>query len=134
MREIEFRGKREDTGDWVYGRYIGDTLIDQHYIVRENAVGQHTQHYIDWKEPEVFTIDPETVGQYTGLEDKNGVKIFEGDVVRDRPSGLTSAVYWDEFHAVFCWRNNLTIAASGELEVIGNIHDNPERIRKEERE
>ena len=78
MREILFRGKRLDDGEWVYGFYSNTKGEDGrfHYIQNENSV---------------VLVDPSTVGQYTGITDKNGNKIFEGDIVRrhEEPFNLT---------------------------------------------
>ena len=134
MREILFRGKRLDNGEWVEGAFIGkyDPLlcISYAFIVAQKP----KDSFVMW-----YAVDPSTVGQYTGLCDKNGKKIFEGDIVRS---------IWNEAKLVlFCTEN---VASCGccfpafegsgfkaeglnlkDCWVIGNIHDNPELLKGE---
>ena len=140
MREILFRGKRIDDGKTVEGLYIFDGF--KHYIVKfhtdENAFG--TLYPVD----ETFEVTPETVGQFTGLIDKNGKRIFEGDIVaqiwygHDEPSNDSfGEVVFCEYDCSF---SVMDIQKDGvvplgrchayhwEAEVIGNIHDNPELL------
>lgn len=138
MREILFRGKRTDNGRWVEGYLIADTeFAGKPYY--------HT-YIVNYKSPsgcfggDIFIeIIPETVGQYTGLTDKNGAKIFEGDICRKFKSGDCVSVAWHGTMAGYVWskrkENNRYIFDFGDLfrvsdkyEVIGNIHDNPELL------
>ena len=144
MREYLFRGKRLDNGEWVYGGYCKHDTVKvcfttddpktKHMIIKDG--------FCDWGfEPPLqgYEVDPETVGQYTGLTDKNGVKIFEGDIIRHK-TYLEERIYrilYDE--GAFCYfydRNTypLTDYEFGlyceNVEVIGNIHDNPELLQE----
>ena len=115
-----FRGKRKDNGEWV---------VDNSVLFFKNA----TKIYgalNEWREVEVIS---ETVGQYTGLKDKNGERIFEGDICKHRSncSGNTviSVVTYTDGHFLALVCENSGFELSEKLEVIGNIHDNPELLR-----
>ena len=123
-REILFRGKRTDNGEWVKG-----WLIKDEYgicIASDDAL-----YHVDGNEWnfEDVEVNPETVGQYTGLTDKNGVKIFEGDILK-----------WDEkewgcpFFETVTWNYELFEIRQREwksfCEVVGNIFDNPELLEE----
>ena len=128
MREILFRGKRIDNEKWVYGNLIQRNIWGAVFpIIRAEDNG-----YGNFKEWEVI---PETVGQYTGLDDKNGVKIFEGDIVRYLNSieSGNGVVIFDACAFLFNWidideTDSILrhFQCSEELKIIGNIHDNPE--------
>ena len=116
-RTILFRGKRVDNGEWVYGGY---DPMDGYHTIFEHSDITHSQ----------IEVIPETVGQYTGLKDKNGVKIFEGDVIRAKGKRV--------FFIEYCCAITSYAARSTDggptapcvnrgtmqvYEVIGNIHD-----------
>lgn len=108
MRTIKFRGKAYSSGGWVYGYYFYDTLLKSHWIGCDDDLSE---------------VDPETVGQFTGLLDKNGKEIFEGDVLK---GGIYKSyiVKWDNEENGF----NVNYHAL-KYEVIGNIFDNPELLK-----
>ena len=125
MREVLFRGKRTDNGEWITDSetYIRDG--DGIWLSDENL--------------NVVTVIPETVGQFTGLTDKNGVKIFEGDIVRYDVNYHDMVISYDvenwggwlyedmddnmQAYSIyeFCLKD---------IAVVGNIHDNPELLRE----
>jgi hypothetical protein len=120
MREILFRGKRYDNGNWVEGYLIHDEVCNTHipYI-----------GYLFGDDIDVAEIILGTVGQYTGLTDKNGKKIFEGDALNI--DGTVFICYWDDGNLEFGLKNKkesigMAYMAVYDAEIIGNIHDNPE--------
>ena len=131
MREILFRGKRVDNGEWMYGLLcrVGDTYA--------NIVEKSTEI--------MCTVLTNTIGQSTGLTDKNGREIFEGDIIHLEYSQVFfGGVYFGEYTAEVSYKEGCFITdginngdeietpLSGfdndEVEIIGNIHDNPELL------
>lgn len=125
MREILFRGKRVDNNEWVYG-FLSKSRSNNHFL----------SLCIDHEENGVMLpsiVEPETIGQYTGLTDKNGKKIFERDIVRY--NGEKHIVVFEtrggtgyfgiKIDHIETWGFCLSVPAKL-MEVIGNIHDNPE--------
>ena len=134
MREILFRGKRIEDGQWVEGHYH----FANWYLPPSMEIVDRTHHILQIGRGDAAEIDPETVGQFTGLTDKNGNKIFEGDIVRYM-NKETMVVVWNKDSASFAIAysainfNYLATISSAHiyLEVIGNIHDNPELLKEE---
>lgn len=117
MREIKFRGKDINTGEWRYGFYVGET----------EKVGYIFSDYV------VHSVLTETVGQFTEFYDTINIKIYDGDIVDCEDVDSFGVVYWDNDDARYCILFNGTIYdfgdfTSSEIEVISNIHDNPELL------
>ena len=135
MREILFRGKRIDNGEWVKGYLVPITIncYDKGYEIIESDGIEYDE--LDGYNPlfSSFRVYPETVGQYTGLNDVHGKQIFEGDIIHARcaEDGSLTGGFVNFTNGCFCvcyFGNNPAIDLLKEYEVIGNIHDNPELI------
>lgn len=139
MREILFRAKQIDDGEWVEGYYamMGKGNLIRHYIVQNCAL---TGLFEDPEDNMYFNdveIDPETLCQYTGLNDKNGKRIWENDIVEDkRFKELYKVVFRTKDGGWYV--ENIKIGAlfgiiegtSYQYEVKGNVFDNPEYLDK----
>ena len=145
MREILFRGKRVDNGKWVEGSLYYDPDLEQSQIYGFN----YTYNSETGEERECFhhLVDYNTVGQYTGLT-ANGKEIFEGDIVKYKNTDgissngviltITGKVVYNKKTASFAVDGSDKIGAKHfdyfpikKIEVIGNIHDNPELLKGE---
>lgn len=147
MREILFRGKRVDNGEWVYG----------HYHSYDISCAGKTKICCTYHVIRADNVYPETVGQYTGLTDKNGKKIFEGDILQGYQYPYLSEGHFNYYAEVIYFENcpafgiytfknpNLNVVRgisagntdlmedweSKNWEVIGNVYDNPELLEEE---
>lgn len=121
MREIEFRGKIVGAEGFVYGKLLAPLASGNAYIAYDvNEVRSFV--YISRSEK----VDPETVGQYTGLKDKYGKKIFEGDICWEEHNECYGVVKFEEGKFLYLWENiaeDLWEVADG-IEICGNIHEN----------
>ncbi len=133
MREILFRGKQTDNGEWAYGSLIAQNKIAYIAInvnLPEYFERSFTQSFM-CKRPnslDVLEVNPTTVGQYTGIRDKNGNRIFESDVLkwdeREWGSPHLEEAKWD--YDLLDMRKN---DWPEWCEVIGNVFDNPELLK-----
>ena len=153
MREILFRGKRMDNGEWIEGYYaiqsnhacFAHELKHQHFIFKDIFLDFNLGGLQE------FDVIPETIGQYTGLTDKNGTKIFEGDMIKPFDDEIDKMVVefhlgqfllclygergymaeygWEESGNYGCFEAEPLSSYGDDIEVIGNIHDNPELLR-----
>ena len=121
VREIIFRGKRVDNGEWYYG-----------YLLQPNIISNVVSGQLAYAD---LFVDENTVGQYTGLKDKNGKKIFDGDIVKDIAGGVYKVVYDTEYMRFAFEQDSIKWGLEGfviitDFEVIGNIYDNPELLKQ----
>lgn len=139
MRGILFRGKRIDNCEWVYGYYYKQTEFYGDEAEDHIIITSHEDLSFD-QALDYCSVKPETIGQFTGLTDKNGKVIFEGDIVvfnrgRNLPNSRPhpEVIFFDERNVQFTRYTSpyatLQKDMMGECEVIGNIHDNPDLLK-----
>lgn len=148
MREILFKGKRVDNGEWIRGDLITTPFIrnetQQNIIYILDIAKADYDCFEDLIEDNgIFEVEPKTVCQYTGLTDKNGKKIFDGDIVAYMDTYSTDngyaecdcvgEVFWCDEELCFHVTGRLSAESwevLGDCFIIGNIFDNPELIEK----
>lgn len=133
MREIKFRGKRLDNGEWVYGSYVAH---------RTNVGADELRHLIICNETmsDQHPVDPKSVGQFIYLTDRNDTEIYEGDIVKGKQYGHENLMVVEHYigwegdgwpMSGFCIDFDSPIPKQGyeieklDVEVIGNVHENP---------
>ena len=132
-REIKFRAKRLNNNEFVIGYYLPMVYGHKHFIYLPlEYLNEHSR----------IEIDPKTLGQYTGLKDKDGKEIYEGDVVRIwadpkdyngyKGHNYIGVVEWDEFILGFILSDGHGLKDFEFIEIVGNIYENPELLNKED--
>ena len=143
MREIKFKGKRADNGEWVYGGYfrhinrqlcpIGDKLKDDDvsHLILESG-------FADWNMSKpiiTHEVIPETLGQFIGLTDKNKKEIFSGDVLKTKDGDIVDVRYEAIYASFGIWKEGWAFlhyfheaVEPEDCEIIGNVYDNTEPI------
>jgi len=141
MRDIKFRGKRIDGKGWVYGYLVeNENDIYRAFIVTSARWDIDENGCTDLLETELYEVIPETIGQYTGLHDKNDKKIYEGDISKVKGFNYPQKVVFEDKSCCF----SIISSESDDVyygiyedkgkrpcEIIGNIYDNPELLREE---
>lgn len=147
MRELLFKGKAKGTGEWISGGYL--QRAEAKYYFKKDQALIHCYISSDWttyfglpSELTIHEVEPSTVCQCTGLTDKNGKKIFEGDILRHADETILKTVWNDRKYgfAAQCVKGSVLLKdckwglgefESDEVEVIGNVFDNPELLKGE---
>ena len=137
MREIKFRGKSVKNCEWLYGYLFPRSLLEDADYLEPLWIASGFEN-------ECMAVDTESIGQYTGLHDKNGKEIYEGDIVKfEDVSGYKdgcASVIWHEDSCGYYLENDddniydtlYDFTPSYQMEIIGNIHENPELLEERE--
>lgn len=139
-RQIKFRGKRIDNGEWLYGDIL---RLNDHVLI-----APHDGDWYDFMPPKSaigtpsgkYEVDPDTVGQSTGLKDKNGKEIFDGDIIISftiqeprwlSQKSIQGVVVWDSYGFGLKEGNmdGSWLFDENQNDIIVNIHDNPELLK-----
>ena len=140
MREIEFRGKDIKTKEWHYGSLVSKYDVEaclycQYHILEKSEYSRSCDWDSALADVYFYEVDEDTLGQFTGLYDKNGTKIFEGDVVNmlnitDYPMQIKWSKKWARFIFYNLVNKTEMNLFTEQCEVIGNIYDNPELVKE----
>ena len=130
MKEILHKGKSITTGEWVYGYLVDKICVSKPVIIIASTLKDDGKFNFDY-----IRVDPDTVSQFIGKHDMNCRRIFEGDILISAWK-TKIVVFFDEDYLQFrarevsaCARENtIDYYDNGKMEVIGNIHDNPELV------
>ena len=134
MRTIKYRGILKWDGGWTYGSLVKEVCGDVWIFPEGDTYCNAGGDFYSESEPGIRMVNPETVGQFTGLHDRHGHEIYEGDIIRQDVcgDGSNGVVVYDEEHAMFALRYDdphnpilygLYDCQEKELEVVGNIHE-----------
>ena len=139
MREIKFRGKRIDNGELFYGlEWVYGDLLQSYCDDKAHIDNNHCFDLMHIPANKPIEVEKETVGQFTGLLDKNGKEIYEGHIVLcnrhindafDKTTFLICVDEYFRYQGVSKLGNEISVEEFAYAEIIGNIHDNPELLK-----